>query len=656
MKSCKVVLQDIFPNCGAGKLKKTIVSQDKPHTRHSLHTEKNYLNNLQTKTPISWGNMIDDRWTQLDSSVSEILSNRLRFCNSLSEKVQLLEDTIYNEAAQVFGHPVYKGGKNLSGKNRRTMLSINLIKEKNSLLRQIKVSCNLIQRKELQQLLTEVKAKITLLRRSERARKKRRKFKKAQDSFRNNPYKAGKDLLDPKCYSILRVDQETLDNHKSSSVKDDLYDVPLGNLHGLPPNPPISQPFPASAFKYEDFLKILATRRNASSPGINAIPYKVYKKCSKVNSVLFNMFKSCFKNCVVPIQWRCASEIYIPKSKTPMESNIKDYRSIALLNVEGKLLFSLVSRRLEAHIINTNKFINTSLQKGCMEKVPGCWEHMSMVWAALKEARVNKSDLATIWLDIANAFPSIPHNLIFFALERYGVAPSWISFIKTYYIGIYSKSFSLSSPSNWHRHMRGIFAGCTLSIILFLAGINIILEYTLLSDASNFVTSKKVSLPVIRAFMDDINLMSSSVSGTQKLLNRCTTALTWARMSFCPRKSRSIILIKGRSVNTTPFSVTPLSTPTDFSSYIPSIHSSPVRFLGRIIDGSLSDAKSIGELENKLTTGLTIINSSCFKGTQKLWILQNLLIPRIQRPLLIYEVPICRVSRLEQKTSAFIRK
>ena len=38
-----------------------------------------------------------------------------------------------------------------------------------------------------------------------------------------------------------------------------------------------------------------------------------------------------------------------------------------------------------------------------MEKIPGCWEHLSMVWHALKEARAQKSNLAVIWLDIANA-------------------------------------------------------------------------------------------------------------------------------------------------------------------------------------------------------------------------------------------------------------
>ena len=196
---------------------------------------------------------------------------------------------------------------------------------------------------------------------------------------------------------------------------------------------------------------------------------------SQINTFLFNVFKSCLKNCVVPIQWRYAREIFIPKCKTPMESNIKDFRPIALLNVEGKLLFSLVSRRLEAHIITNNKFINTSVQKGSMEKVPGCWEHMSMVWSALKDARSDKLDLATI----SNAYGSIPHRVIFFMLKRYGVPQHWISFIKNYYVGIYSKSFSEHAPSNWHKHMRGIFAGCTLSIILFLALFWNILYYLL---------------------------------------------------------------------------------------------------------------------------------------------------------------------------------
>ena len=596
--------------------------------------------------------MKDDRWSALDSAVV----SKLHSCNSLSERVKLLEDTIYEEGAKLFGHVPAKRLRNLAGNNRRTIRSINLIKLKNSLLGQISSSFNLVQKAALGQLLVQVRSKIRCMRCSEKSRKKRWRFKRAQAAFRGNPYNAGKALLDPKVKATLSVNQTTLDEHKQSSVFDHLYDVPLEDLEGLPPAPSSSKSFNSSTLKYEDFEHLLSTRRNASSPGLNAIPYKVYKKCPQISAFLFNIFKCCVKKCIVPVQWRYAKEIYIPKSKTPVNSNVKDFRPIALLNVEGKLLFSLISKRLEAHIITNNKFINTSIQKGCMEKVPGCWEHMSMVWSALKEARSNKTDLSTIWLDIANAYGSIPHRLIFFALERYGVPHSWISLIKNYYVGIYSKSFSEFAPSNWHQHLRGIFAGCTLSIILFLAGINIILEYTLLSPAPSFITSSKLSLPLIRAFMDDINLMSSTVSGAQSLLDRCATALKWAGMDFRAEKSRSFVVIKGKSLNSTPFSASKPSDPTDFSSYIPSIHSNPVKFLGRVIDGSISDRKSVHELDQKLSDGLNIIDKSCYKGSQKLWILQHLLIPRIQWPLLIYEVSISVASRLEQKVSSFIRK
>ena len=160
-----------------------------------------------------------------------------------------------------------------------------------------------------------------------------------------------------------------------------------------------------------------------------------------------------------------------------------------------------------------------------MERVSRCWEHLSMVWYALNEARTHKSTLATTWLDIANAYGSIPHKLIIFALRRYGISPQSIKLVENYCKGIFSKSFSQSATSAWHRHHQGIFAGCTLSIILFLAGMNIILEYSARVKVPKFTTNN-TELPLLHAFMYDLSLMSSTVSGAQSLLSRCTTALT----------------------------------------------------------------------------------------------------------------------------------
>ena len=139
-------------------------------------------------------------------------------------------------------------------------------------------------------------------------------------------------------------------------------DIPLGNLEDLPPEPCLLKKFNKSSFSYNDFLEILLTRRNASAPGLNGIPYKVYKKCSKISKFLFKIFQACFKRCEIPIQWGSAQEIHIPKVSNRSENKLPDFRQIALLNVRGNLFFSLVSKCLETHLIHNNKFINNSRQ------------------------------------------------------------------------------------------------------------------------------------------------------------------------------------------------------------------------------------------------------------------------------------------------------
>ena len=127
-------------------------------------------------------------------------------------------------------------------------------------------------------------------------------------------------------------------------------------------------------------------------------------------------------------------------------------------------------------------------------------------------------------------------------------------------------------------------------------------------------------------------------------------------MYFRADKSRNIIIVRGKSMNTTLFYVTEPSTHSDFTNYIPSKDSVPLKFLGQIINGYLTDRSKLNELQQKLVLGLNIINKSSFKGTHKLWILQHLLIPGIQWSLLIYEISISHASFLEKKISKFSRK
>ena len=94
----------------------------------------------------------------------------------------------------------------------------------------------------------------------------------------------------------------------------------------------------------------------------------------------------------------------------------------------------------------------------------------------------------------------------------------------------------------------------------------------------------------MRVFMDE----SSNIA------SHCPITLEWAGLIFRADKSRSIVIIKGGSINTTPFSV-----------------------------------------------------SSQFTDSQKLWFLQYLLIPWFQWAVLIYEVPISLAVKVEERASVY---
>ena len=164
LKDCRVVLEDISFSCGAAKLQMLDLSQDKTHMTDSHHaTESDFLKNLCLKTPVAWGNSVDERWTQLDDKVSV----KLHMCATLAETLTLLQESIYNDAANIFGHLQPKK-RNLAGQSRRTKLSIELTQQKNLLLAQINSSALPEQKAALTQMLIKVRSKILSLRKAEK--------------------------------------------------------------------------------------------------------------------------------------------------------------------------------------------------------------------------------------------------------------------------------------------------------------------------------------------------------------------------------------------------------------------------------------------------------------------------------------------------------
>ena len=107
--------------------------------------------------------------------------------------------------------------------------------------------------------------------------------------------------------------------------------------------------------------------------------------------------------------------------------------------------------------LTENGHINTSVQKGGIPGVSGCLEHAMMIWEAIQRAKSEKLNFDVIWLDLANAYGSVPHQMIQLALRMYHVPQDIQVMLNDYFSG-FRMRFSINSyTSDWINLEIGLY-------------------------------------------------------------------------------------------------------------------------------------------------------------------------------------------------------
>ena len=102
--------------------------------------------------------------------------------------------------------------------------------------------------------------------------------------------------------------------------------------------------------------------------------------------------------------------------------------------------------------------------------------------------------------------------------------------------------------TKWQRLEQGIMAGCTISVVLFIAAMNLLITRAE-RKCRGPLTDNKDRYPSFRAFMDDLSVTTQSQAGTRWILKALEDLATWARLQFKPQKSRSLVIHKGNTVH-----------------------------------------------------------------------------------------------------------
>jgi len=127
--------------------------------------------------------------------------------------------------------------------------------------------------------------------------------------------------------------------------------------------------------------------------------------------------------------------------------DISQFRQISLLNIEGKIFFSVVANRLTAYL-EKNHYIDTMVQKAGIPGFSGCLEHTNMIWNQIQTTKKNGRDLHVVFLDL----------------------------VKSYFQDLQLCLTTNEYTTEWQRLEIVIMAGCTISSLAFKVAMEVIIR------------------------------------------------------------------------------------------------------------------------------------------------------------------------------------
>ncbi|PIC11668.1 hypothetical protein B9Z55_028939 [Caenorhabditis nigoni] len=179
-------------------------------------------------------------------------------------------------------------------------------------------------------------------------------------------------------------------------------------------------------FTEKELAEVLKKTKD-TAPGVDGLRYHHLSWFDPSSKFLTLLYNECKEHRKIPAHWKEAETVLLYKGGD--ESKPENWRPISLMPTIYKLYSSLWNRR-----IRSIKGIMSRCQRGFQER-EGCNESIGILRAAIDVAKGKKSNLSVAWLDLTNAFGSVPHELIKHTLETYGFPEIVVQIIMDMYKG-----------------------------------------------------------------------------------------------------------------------------------------------------------------------------------------------------------------------------
>ena len=173
-------------------------------------------------------------------------------------------------------------------------------------------------------------------------------------------------------------------------------------------------PFNTDPIKPKDVFNVLKSANHKSSPGSDGIPYGILFNLPCTHHTLATLFNKVLATGAVPSAWGESILKLIHKKGTTDDPG--NFRPIALSNTIVKTLHLILAKRVTT-FLTQNKLVDPAVQKAFLPGISGCTEHNAVMEEVIKHIRNSRKTVHIAFFDLADAFGSVPHDLIHHTLE-----------------------------------------------------------------------------------------------------------------------------------------------------------------------------------------------------------------------------------------------
>ena len=207
-----------------------------------------------------------------------------------------------------------------------------------------------------------------------------------------------------------------------------------------------------------DALRKMARNKTAGISGFTAEFFEYF--WGDFGDIFVDYFNHAMDQGQLFISHRRGILTLIPKKDNQML--LKNKRPICLLDVVYKIIAKVIASRLEKVV---GKLIHRC-QAGFM-KGRFIGENTRLISDVIDYCKLDNIEGALLALDFRNAFDSVEHDFILFALESFNFGPNFLAWIKLLYSNALLTVKNNGFTSRWFECSRGTFQGSPISGLLF---------------------------------------------------------------------------------------------------------------------------------------------------------------------------------------------